>query len=59
MDLVSFEVSPFLILGVLFLLSVVIYFWNRKNTDTNRKLKHRNFRQEYYQKKKKQEKPED
>ncbi len=58
MYLVSFEISPFLIIGVLFLLSVVVYFWNRKNTNTNQRLKHRNFRQEYYQKKKKRERSE-
>jgi len=59
MDLVSFEISPILIIGVLFLLSVAIYFWNRKNTNTNRRLKQRNFKQEYYQKKKERERSED
>ncbi len=47
--------APFLIIGVLFILFILIFFWNRKNSRTNRRLKQRSFKQEYYAKKKERE----
>lgn len=55
MENLSIGSTPFLVIGALFILSVLIYFWNRKNTKTNRRLKQRNFKQEYYAKKKERE----
>lgn len=52
MDSFTFGSTPFLVIGALFVLSVAIFFWNRRNTKTNRRLKQRNFKQEYYRKKK-------
>jgi LPXTG-motif cell wall-anchored protein len=58
MENFSFGSTSFLVIGALFVLSVLIFFWNRRNTKTNRRLKQRSFKQEYYAKKK-QRKDED
>jgi len=57
MDFLNFS-NPFIIIGLILLLLVVLVFWNKYNSTSLRKRRSRKFRTNYYTKKK-QTKDED
>ncbi len=47
----SFFSNPYVLIGGGILLLVLVFFWNKHNTNTLRKRKNRSFRESYFKRK--------